>query len=289
MRRYGSGSGWDAAEAAKAKKRRMREIKAGVISPLTPREKYILYLVAGAVALIIIAMIAVASCSCGGAKDKGERPDPAQTGTVAPAAELPDVASYPRLLTSGEGLSASYIPPGLTNLYGLPGGSALKLRFEAAGQFVDMYNAMIADGMAMNLLSAYRTDLDMLVLYNKMITEYTETMAVSDATELLQSRIGRPGHDEHQLGYSVSVSASGRMDVRFMSSDQGRWLKERAADYGFVFRFPEDKKEITGRFAPWELRYVGVEAAKYVTNNDLCLEEYVELMTDRRPEIPKEE
>ena len=63
-----------------------------------------------------------------------------------------------------------------------------------------------------------------------------------------------------------------------ISEDAIRWLMEHCTDYGFVFRYPAEK-------APWygvpcshaHFRYVGVEAAKFMTEHDLCLEEFLSL------------
>lgn len=50
------------------------------------------------------------------------------------------------------------------------------------------------------------------------------------------------------------------------------------AEYGFILRYPKDKEDITGIiYEPWHYRYVGVEAAQEITEQGLCLEEYLEL------------
>lgn len=55
------------------------------------------------------------------------------------------------------------------------------------------------------------------------------------------------------------------------------WLTEHAADYGFIVRYPADKTDKTGQEAmPWHFRYVGAPHAKYMYDNGLCLEEYLE-------------
>ena len=55
------------------------------------------------------------------------------------------------------------------------------------------------------------------------------------------------------------------------------WLFEHMASYGFVLRYPPDKSEITGERGSYTaIRYVGVPHAAYMTDNDLCLEEYLE-------------
>lgn len=288
MRRYGSGTGWNAVEAAKEKKRRMHEIKTGAISPLTTKQRNIVYLLSSLAVLISVLLMITISCTCGGSVSEN-RNIPSQNQNQIQSEILPKATAYPRSLTSDyERLPASYIPPDLTFLTGVPGGE-LKLRLDAAGQFVELYNAMVSGGMAMVPLSAYRSNADFLILYNDSITEYAEKMTVKQAKELLEIRIGSPGRDEHQLGYSISVSANGKMDLKFMSSDQGKWLKANAANYGFIFRFPEDKKNITGRVSPWEMRYVGVDTAKYMTDRNICLEEYIKLIREKYPDIQAEE
>lgn len=50
------------------------------------------------------------------------------------------------------------------------------------------------------------------------------------------------------------------------------------AEYGFILRYPKDKEDITGIiYEPWHYRYVGVKAAQEITEQGLCLEEYLEL------------
>ena len=56
------------------------------------------------------------------------------------------------------------------------------------------------------------------------------------------------------------------------------WLERHAADYGFILRYPEGKEDITGvPYAPYHYRYVGVEAAKYIMEKEICLEEFLAL------------
>ena len=48
--------------------------------------------------------------------------------------------------------------------------------------------------------------------------------------------------------------------------------------YGFILRYPKGKEEITGfNFEPWHFRYVGLELAEELHENNQVLEEYYEL------------
>ena len=47
--------------------------------------------------------------------------------------------------------------------------------------------------------------------------------------------------------------------------------------YGFIFRYPGSKAEITGVAEEvWHYRYVGTEAALEIYEQGVCLEEYTE-------------
>ena len=56
---------------------------------------------------------------------------------------------------------------------------------------------------------------------------------------------------------------------------------ENCWKYGFILRYPPDKSDITGIvYEPWHYRYVGYGAAKYIYENNLTLEEYLEAIGD---------
>ncbi len=82
------------------------------------------------------------------------------------------------------------------------------------------------------------------------------------------------GHDEFQLGTSISLKEDGIDPNLLQDSDVGRWLSEHAHEYGYILRYPSDKEAITGHPGIAHIyRYVGVEQATYMYENHLCLEE----------------
>lgn len=92
-----------------------------------------------------------------------------------------------------------------------------------------------------------------------------------------------PGASEHQSGLAVDLAAirKGRL-VRgygFGSSAAGRWVRRHAAEYGFILRYPNHQKAITGiPSEPWHFRYVGVDVAKAVaTTKTKTLERYLRI------------
>ena len=54
-------------------------------------------------------------------------------------------------------------------------------------------------------------------------------------------------------------------------------MEENAARFGFTLRYMPEKQEITGIiYEPWHFRYVGREAAAYMMDNRLTLEEFTQ-------------
>lgn len=99
-----------------------------------------------------------------------------------------------------------------------------------------------------------------------------------------------PGTSEHQTGLCVDLFVSPDMkelenygyegeytdDVGFAETDAFKWLKNNAHKFGFILRYPEDKVDITGySYESWHYRFVGIDAATDIYNNDLTLEEYL--------------
>lgn len=64
-----------------------------------------------------------------------------------------------------------------------------------------------------------------------------------------------------------------------MRENEQAWMEQNCAKYGFVVRYDGSKFEKTGILdESWHYRYVGVPHATYMMENNLCLEEYLELL-----------
>lgn len=87
----------------------------------------------------------------------------------------------------------------------------------------------------------------------------------------------KPGHSEHQTGYAVDLSLTDiGLTENFKYTNTYLWLDQNAHKYGFILRFPENKTQITKySFEPWHFRYVGVDTATFIKENNLTLEEYI--------------
>ena len=157
--------------------------------------------------------------------------------------------------------------------------------YAADSRIADATKKMIADARSKDnvriiALSAYRDyDYQMELFENKVQRLQQEKgYSVGKAREEAKTVVAYPGTSEHQLGLALDL-----VDARHVKLDESqentaayKWLYEHCAEYGFIVRYPNGKTDITGIiYEPWHFRYVGVEAATYIMEHNITLEEYL--------------
>lgn len=144
----------------------------------------------------------------------------------------------------------------------------------------DMFEAADNDGIDLVICSPYRSDNHQEYLFNKKINNYLdEGVSYMDAYCKTAQAVTIPGTSEHQVGLALDIVSKGyrSLDAGFGETKEGKWLASNAPKYGFILRYPEDKYESTGiEYEPWHFRYVGTEAAKKITKENITLEEFWE-------------
>lgn len=136
--------------------------------------------------------------------------------------------------------------------------------------------AMILDGEAMGhkfwLNSAYRTVAQQQNIWNNRYNKYIAAGDTpEEAREKVSSSVATPGHSEHHTGLAVDI------DGTWASLG---WMAEHSWEYGLIVRYPEGKSDLTGViYEPWHFRYVGKELAKELYELDMCIEEYMQMLT----------
>ena len=133
--------------------------------------------------------------------------------------------------------------------------------------YLRLWSAAKDAGFYLMVNSSYRTHQKQEEIYN----QYKNVQGVEYADDYA----ARPGYSEHETGYAINVTMNGYTDKTFKDTDAYPWLKDNAYKYGFILRYPEGKEEITGFDAEaGHLRYVGVEAATYIHENNITFDEY---------------
>ena len=101
---------------------------------------------------------------------------------------------------------------------------------------------------------------------------------MQDGKDEADTYSSRAGHSDHQTGLAIDVSDGDTPYTSFGETDEFRWMQDNAYLYGFILRFPEGKENITGyQYESWHYRYVGVDIATYIHENNITFEEYYEM------------
>lgn len=131
-------------------------------------------------------------------------------------------------------------------------------------KYVQMWNAAKKDGFSIKVISAYRTENYQRNLYNNKVKTTGKINA--------DNYSARPGFSEHQTGLAIDIIST---KSTFEYTDEFKWLQQHAYEYGYILRYPKGKEWITGYlYEPWHYRYVGVDAAKIIYEEDITYEEY---------------
>lgn len=150
---------------------------------------------------------------------------------------------------------------------------------------------MLADGREQGLdfivVSTYRTLAQQQANYDSVYQSYiNQGRSHDEAVTMTEEYIALPSASEHSTGLAIDITepvlyqqGEGGLVDAFDQTPEGQWLYQNAADYGFVLRYPKGKEDITIiNYESWHFRYVGVENATYMAENNLTLEEYVEIL-----------
>ncbi|MGK3151061.1 M15 family metallopeptidase [Staphylococcus shinii] len=111
----------------------------------------------------------------------------------------------------------------------------------------------------------------------KVMKDYVE----KDGEKVACQYTAKPGESEHQTGLAFDVGTNKPLDdfhKDFEKTQEGRWIKRHASDYGFIIRYPKGQSYETGyAYEAWHLRYVGKPLAKIIDEQDTNLESYYRL------------
>ncbi len=171
--------------------------------------------------------------------------------------------SYTMLVNKHFMLDSDFVPDNLEKIPSEYGYVEATMEKEALDAYIEMYNAMKSENnLRLYASNGYRSYEDQKKIYNPK-----------------NSNSFKEGSSEHQTGLAISISS--RVTDNFGKSEEKKWLDSNAYKYGFIYRFPNNKEEITGYSGViYQYRYVGRDAAKVIYNNKLTLEEYYAMYVD---------
>ena len=144
-----------------------------------------------------------------------------------------------------------------------------QMRAVAALALEDLFEKAESSGLYLYAVSGYRSYERQENIFNLKVENrgLEETLKVS----------AYPGTSEHQTGFSMDISSLSNdfeLTQSFGETKEGIWVAHNAHKSGFIVRYPHGKENITGySYEPWHLRYIGIDEATYLYENNLTLEE----------------
>lgn len=167
-------------------------------------------------------------------------------------------------------LESNYVPSDLVHVTSTYGGNGHYMTNESFEQYKKMYTDMKVLGLNLLIRSSYRSYSYQETLYNNYV--------INDGVKNADTYSARPGYSEHQTGLAIDVGTpSTKVLGDFLYTEEYKWMMQNAHNYGFILRYPENAVNITGyMYEPWHFRYVGIDAAQYIKENNITFEEYYE-------------
>lgn len=153
----------------------------------------------------------------------------------------------------------------VSNMYSY--GTNQKVTDETFDAFLKMFKDAKKENLTLIINSSYRSYEDQEKLFN----QYRNSKGITEADRIA----ARPGHSEHQTGMAIDIQTYGSSASTFENFDEFKWLQDNAHKYGFILRYPKNKEYLTGyEYESWHYRYVGIEAATYIHENNITFDEY---------------
>ncbi|MCL2350268.1 MAG: M15 family metallopeptidase, partial [Defluviitaleaceae bacterium] len=135
------------------------------------------------------------------------------------------------------------------------------------------------EGLRPIVRSAHRGIATQRTLFDNQVQRNVSIgLDADEAFEAARRVVAYPGSSEHNLGLGIDIVSYfyQNLTAHFGQTEEGRWLAQNAHRFGFVLRYPYHQQHITNIiYEPWHFRYVGIDHAAAMFENDVVLEQYV--------------
>jgi len=184
---------------------------------------------------------------------------------------------YLILVNKSNPMPEDYVMP---QMVGLSLDSARKMEIMAASKLeLFLAKAKEEGHNVIYVVSAYRDKSTQQTNYDAKISEYMGLgYSREDAEKRTLEFIAPPGFSEHQTALVADVAQEKELNSEKLAQTPFFiYANENIHKYGYIVRYQKGKELVTGYSAePWHFRYVGIEAATYMHEKNLSLEEYID-------------
>ena len=272
---------------------------------------------AAAVLLVLIFLLGSCMRGCGKDKDESSLTDPKSPGSAAAGSSVPGSSGAGASGASSEpGAAVSDGADSASASSVLMPESSAAAALPSDYQYVTMLADAVHKGRLVlvnssNPSTLTKEDLDLeQVYYSQDRPDYEVSYsghttlnktALAEFNRLMRAYITETGNTEIMFNYGYletgkeksNPESATALDIQlhlklaaggysYISNTKPySWLFDHMADYGFILRYPDGKTDLTGERGTFTaIRYVGLPHAKYIAENDLCLEEYLTMLRD---------
>lgn len=153
-------------------------------------------------------------------------------------------------------------------------GESIKIEIKTYESYLRLKKYLKSKNIFIDIASAYRTFNEQ----QNIIDEYTKKYG----TIYTNKYVAPVGASEHHTGLAIDLGLIINNEKHYEDEDLFNYddiykeIHKCLSDFGFIHRYPNKKENITGyNYEPWHIRYVG-DIAKYIYDNNLTLEEFIE-------------
>ena len=160
-------------------------------------------------------------------------------------------------------LNENYVPSKLTDIddqYVYDGTTNFLIHTQVWPFFKKLLDEAHSNKIDLLVASAFRS----FDTQASLKSEYKVTYGAGTANQFSADQ----GYSEHQLGTAVDFTTTdvGGVSLKFKTDSAYQWLKDNAYKYGFALSYPEENTYY--KFEPWHWRFVGVELATKLHNEN---------------------
>lgn len=156
-------------------------------------------------------------------------------------------------------------------------GKEVTVERTAYAAFLQLKEALAQENVLIDIESAYLSVAEQQETVNRLTEKNGESF--------VRQYVLKPGYSEYHTGLALNLSLIMNGKNVYKTKDMvlypDTWavIHAHLAEYGFILRYPYEKKDVTGfGYEAWHIRYVGAAAAKAMEEQGLALEEYVEML-----------
>ncbi len=136
----------------------------------------------------------------------------------------------------------------------------IRILTEVKPKLESMIQAAKNENVDVIVYSGYRSFKEQMGLKSA----YTQKFGISKSNQFSADQ----GYSEHQLGTTVDLGdGKSGLSLSLEKTKTFEWLRDNAYKYGFIMSYPKGNAYYI--YEPWHYRFVGVELATYLHNNNL--------------------